>query len=66
MRSFTGVEVRLDEERSDEQITLALVMKITQLVPSYKTQLLTNQRNNSHPLPLTLFAIRFAHRRLPL
>ena len=43
-------EVRLDKERSDELITLALETKKPHtLVPSYKTRPLPNHRKNSYP-----------------
>jgi len=44
-------KVRLDEERSDELLTLALGTKITHAMPSCKTHPLPNYCNDSHPSP---------------
>jgi len=43
-----GYEVRLGEEGSDEQTTVALGTKLTHTVPSYKIHPLPNHRNNYH------------------
>jgi len=64
--NVSGVDtnkVRPSEERSDELTALYLVTKPRMLVLSYKTRLLCNHRNNSHPSsPLSRFASLIAVR----